>query len=272
MFVTHDRDDRDIICFIGDSYANCGSGTVDWNGNPIISVAERQFDRDRLSYPVYTDLVADCLDMRPLVLGFGGASWWQTRFISMDFFKKFPEVKSRIKKVVAVHTDSYRNNSTNCNEEAVKSFQVTKWFDPIFNDWCQQRWFQELSNVIFPTADIVNFACFGWGMDTNDTHQLGHVYLRGVVVVDPLILLTVGEFCGSQMQIKKSLAASTDHPGTKNPHHCHLNAKNHAALAEFICDTLGSMHGPRERSIPLHCFNQPNPNARHWPDGRYWTD
>jgi len=266
MFVTHDRDDRDIVCFVGDSYANCGSGMIHWSHNKLVPVAGHQHDIDALAYTVYTDLVADKLNMRPLVLGFGGASWWQTRYIVTKFFEQFPKEKQHVKKVIAMHTNAYRVNSIRCVNTTNGKFQESEWFDPEFHDWCQQQWFREFSHEIFDQADILNFSCFGWPVDK------GHSNLRGLSFVEPLIWITVGEFTGSKLQVDRQLQQSRDIEGTKNPHHCHLNAKNHAVLTDVIVETFSKKEPSREQHLDLDRFDRHNRNGHHWPDGCYWDD
>jgi hypothetical protein len=268
MFVTHDRDDRDIICFIGDSYAMAGSGVI--NPWPFDNKSWPSWAQQADPAPcrVYTDLVADRLNMRPLVLGFGGASWWQTRSVVLDFFKRNPEEKKYIKKIVATHTDFARINSTRCDRATDERLRENNAFDIEFNRWSQLQWFRELSNDIFPGIPMINFSCFGWEALAYEDN-LGYETVQGMIFLGSLLKITLGEVTGNK---KTTIDYLRNSHAEAHTHYCHLNEKNHKTMADLIYETFVNYQSGSVLDLPYDRFDQSNPNARHWPDGRYWTD
>jgi len=268
MFVTCDRDSRGIICFIGDSYANCGWGTVGWQEQRSWA---QQTCGSMIKYPVYTDMVSDRMNLRPLVLGCGSASWWQSRDIVLHFFEQFPQERPLIKYLVAMHSDSHRINSVNCGDATDKKFRACDWFDAEYQEWSQRQWFRELATEVFPDVPSVHFSCFGWQTESqNNSHD--YDCLQGTIFLDPLIYVTVGEFTGTKNQVDTALRNSSDSTKNTLPHHNHMNASNHLALTDVIVETLQNLTVRTLKPLPLQRFDIANINCTAWPDGQYWTD
>lgn len=271
MFVTHDRDDRDIICFIGDSYAAAGSGVVtSWSSVWLPPWAHQEETTSTKPYVVYTDLIADKLNMRPLVLAFAATSWWQSRWAMLEFFRRNPEEKKYIKKIVATHTNPDRINSVRCDKatdyEELKNHKI---YDIDFNVWSQKQWFLELSTKIFPGIPMINFSCFGWDLlpDTDLDDSVGYENLHGVIFLDSLVKITIGESTGNQAEIRDYTQRNIWYLGE---HYCHFNEKNHRVMADILYENFMD-YEPGHKYLPLDRFDCVNPYARYWPNGRYWT-
>ena len=250
---------KPIILFFGDSYANAGRsafGPPNQSKYPV--------------YPVYTDIVADALNMDPLIFGYGGASWWFSRCRMLDYFGKNPDVLSLVAVVVAMHTSSIRINSSQhiINERKIMDdYYAGDWYDIRFHDWSRKQWFKEFSSI-FHDKKIINFFCFpDESIQEKDLASADD--LHGTVVQDPMIHITVSEFAGTREQIIQELENSNDFKSNMTPHHNHMNAQSHQSLAVQIINFIESPN--RIVSLDFSKFDVKNPNYHQWPDGRFWT-
>jgi hypothetical protein len=251
---------KPAILFFGDSYANCGRNSFK-DCNQTVDT----------SYPVWEDILADYLGMDQMIFGYGGASWWFSRCRMLDYFRHNFDALGRVEVVVALHTNSSRINSSHreiIQDVEYNHYYASEAYDQRFHDWAQKQWFREFSNI-FRDKKIINIFCYP--LNTQQSSDLPHdTDLRGMIVEDPMIHVTVSEFAGTRRQIDYAIANSNDMPGNKNPHHNHMNAHNHRVLADQLVGLINDYKEQRVR-LDFQKFAVINPNYKNWPDGRYWT-
>lgn len=249
------------IAFVGDSF--CGftnSPRTNLYGFPQGSVQ---------TPPSYTSLVADHYGYGESLHGYCGRSWW---YSWVRFYNEWQDKLDQLEAIIFCHTHANRiNNSENHDLPHMVSDHIFSLFnrddlaracetyykhilDVDFNAWAQQQYFKMLREK-FSSVKTIHFHCF---RDTLPWSDL----LPGVVYTTCLMHVAIGEEIGTSQQI---LDATGDQSKAN-----HFNEHNNRALAGVIIDTLDD-YKPGQYEIPLAGFDQPNQNAKNWPDGKFWT-
>ena len=248
---------KKYIAFVGDSF--CASYS-DVAKNDINQRFQKQTPYS------YTTTVANHYGYEVLPYGFSGKSWWYSWYkFEQDCLGELNQIEA----IVFCHTNCERINSTThdylpqmcgnnfpnyskeLNQASESYFKYIE--DPAFNNWAQQQYFKMLAEK-YSNIKTIHLHCF------DGTDKWSNL-LPGVVFTTTLSQVSIGEITGSEQEIIQSF---TDNRAN------HLNKHNNKSLAKVIINALDN-YTPGQYKLPLEIFEQPNHNAKNWPDGIFWT-
>jgi hypothetical protein len=247
---------KKYIAFVGDSFC----ANYEWNAPGV------QMHQHRADFPAYPSITARHYQYNVAPYGFGGRSWW---YSWSKFWKEWEHKLDQIAAIVFAHTQNTRINSAVIPEFPLMANHADKlsttdmikanqdYFkyihDHDFQEWAQESYFKMLKEK-FNNIQTIHLHCFPY------TVPLSHL-LPGVVFTTPLIHISIGEIRGSKEKIVESF-----NDGRAN----HLNSYNNQVLADIIIQSLDN-YQPGQYELPVEKFEQHNPNAANWPDGKFWN-
>lgn len=248
------------IFFVGDSFCSCFHLPPDRRDRtPDHQLAVRETEN------LHPSLVAAHFDYRLHLHGYGGKSWWYSRYkFFADLKKSQRQSNFDPKAVVFFHSDAWRINNywneslgqTRADNDPNKDFYYKHILDPVFQEWAQEQWYWEISRE-FAEIKTVHFFCFPTSLANTQC-------LPGVVFDNiSLIEISVAEITGSREEIHKAMSVDEKRFN-------HLNDYNNRALAGVIVDALEN-YEPGHRELDLSRFDMPNPNYKNWPKGNFGT-
>lgn len=244
------------IAFVGDSF--CASyNRAEWQQRRS---PPNQFGSD---CPTYLDIVTKNNNYTLYPFGYGGKSWWFSRYRFIEELERIPAAifSDQLETIVFCHTNPDRiNNGWNIqlNNTDTISPDIQHFyrylFDSDFNDWAQQQWFREIS-LRWSNIKTIHLHCFP------KTIEWSHL-LPGMVFTLPLIHVSIGELEGTDSEIDKQIF--------KDTRFNHLSEHNNKVLAEWISGAIYD-YRPGHYDISLNNFKCINPNAQRWPSKGYGT-
>lgn len=244
------------IAFVGDSF--CAAYDIrEWENQGF------QNHQHGATQPTHISHVVKTNNYKLFPYGFGGKSWWFSRQRFLNDLDMIPadRFRDQLEVIVFFHTNPHRINNywNNHLDNTSESSKITKnyykhIFDPDFNIWAQQRWFDEI-NRTWGHLKTIHFHCFP------DSVQWTNL-LPGVQFLTPLIYISVGELTGSDKDIDRSI----QHETRDN----HLSVHNNIALGNIILRSIND-YRPGQYHLPIEDFEIINQNYSCWPDPGYGT-
>jgi len=251
---------KNNIIFVGDSFCDCFATVGNGSDNSRVRDCEKTDQGiDSILHPT---VVAKHWGYNLYNFGYGGKSWWYSRYQLYDFLTDGCSNSVQLDNVAAMvffHTDPGRLNTHDDNKSSEFNYAHKLWqtvlVDMNFHNWAQKSWFLEIKEL-FKNVPTLHFNCFPFTVENS------HV-LPGMIFDTPLVHLSLGELTGSDKELERQIS-------TNETRWNHFNNQNNKALADVIINALDN-YRPGIYNIDTSDFYQPNRNAHLWPNPGYGT-